>query len=111
MVRHRIEFTNVTPFEQRFRRIPPSMMDEVRSHLQQLLTAGVIRRSHSPWASNIVIARKKDGILKMCVDYRMLNRRTHKDAYGLPRIEEILDILARNRFFSVVDMKSPSRDL
>ena len=68
--------------------------------------AGVIRKSFSPWASNIVIVRKKDGSLRMCIDYRQLNRRTIKDSFALPRIEEILESLGGNRYFSVLDLKS-----
>ncbi len=105
-VRHRIELTDNIPFKQRYRRIPPSMFDEVRSHLQQLLDAGILRRSHSPWASNMVLVRKKDGSLRVCVDYRMLNQRTVKDAYALPRVEEILDCLSGNKYFTVLDAKS-----
>ena len=82
------------------------MIDEVRNHIQQLLTSGVIRRSKSPWASNVVLVRKKDGQLRMCIDYRQLNQRTVKDAYALPRIDDILDSLHGNRYFTVLDMKS-----
>lgn len=106
MVRHRIDLVDNTPFKQRCRRIIPSMFEEVRNHLQQLLAAGIIQRSHSPWASNVVLVRKKSGALRMCVDYRQLNRQTIKDAYALPRVDEMLDSLAGNRFFSVIDMKS-----
>ena len=70
------------------------------------LTSGIIRRYKSPWTSNIVLCRKKDGKLRMCVDYRQLNERTTKDSYALPRIDEILDALLGNKYFSVLDMKS-----
>ena len=60
-VKHKIELPNDIPFKQRYRRIPPSMFDEVRNHLQQLLSAGIIRRSHSPFASNVVLVKKKTG--------------------------------------------------
>lgn len=106
LVRHRIELTDNTPFKQKHRRIPPAMYEEVRNHIQQLLACGVIRQSHSPFASNIVLCRKKDGNLRMCVDYRQLNERTIKDAHALPRIEEILEALAGNSYFTVIDMKS-----
>ncbi|XP_076101165.1 uncharacterized protein LOC143070948 [Mytilus galloprovincialis] len=105
-VRHRIDLTDDTPFKQRHRRIPPAMFDEVRTHLQQLLTAGIIRRSHSPWSSNVVLCRKKDGKLRMCIDYRQLNQRSVKDSYALPRSEEILDALGGNTLYTVLDMKS-----
>nr|ATA66765.1 Pol [Haliotis discus hannai] len=105
-VKHRIELTDNTPFKQRHRRIPPSMFQEVKDHLQQLLACGIIRRSHSPWASNVVLVRKADNSLRMCIDFRSLNRRTVKDAYALPRIEDIFDRLAGSKFFTVLDMKS-----
>lgn len=82
------------------------MIDEVRLHIEQLLSAGIIRKSKSPFASNVVLVKKKDGTLRMCVDYRMLNKRTIKDSYALPRIEDILDTLSGSKFFSVLDMKS-----
>lgn len=105
-VQHKIELDNDKPFTQRYRRIPPSMFEEVRSHLHQLLRAGIITKSHSPWSSNVVLVKKKNGSLRICVDYRQLNNRTKKDAYSLPRIEEILDCLAGNKYFSTIDMKS-----
>lgn len=105
-VKHRIELTDERPFKQRYRRIPPHMYNEVREHLKQLLACGIIRPSHSPFSSPVVLARKKDGSLRMCVDYRGLNQRTIKDSYALPRIDDILDSLAGAKYFSVLDMKS-----
>ena len=105
-VQHKIHLDDNTPFKQRHRRIPPSMIEEVRNHIQQLLAAGIIRRSESPWTSNVVLVRKKSGELRMCVDYRQLNARTIRDAYALPRPEEILESLGGNSYFSVLDMKS-----
>jgi len=105
LFKHRIELNNPTPFKERHRRIPPGMVEEVRAHLEQLLTGGIIRKSKSPFASNIVLVRKKSGKLRMCVDYRLLNNRTIKDAYALPRVEEIFDCL-HGKYFSTIDMKS-----
>lgn len=105
-VKHRIDLYDDTPFKQAYRRIPPAMLDEVRSHLQELVASGVIRRSHSPWCSNVVLARRKDGRIRLCTDFRQLNNRTVKDSYALPRIDDILDCLAGSNFFTVLDMKS-----
>ena len=105
-VRHRIDMVDETSVKHRYRRIPPSMYDEVRSHLKQLLDNSVIRPSHLPFASAIVIVRKKNGTIRMCVDYRQLNKQSKKDSYALPRIEELLDCCAGSKFFSVLDMKS-----
>jgi hypothetical protein len=82
------------------------MYDEVGSHLKQLMDNSVIRPSHSPFASAIIIVRKKNGTIRMCVDYRQLNKQSKKDSYALPRIEELLDCCAGSKFFSVLDMKS-----
>lgn len=106
LVKHRIELIDETPFKQRTRRIPPAMFEEIRNHLQMLLDANIIRKSSSPFSSNVVIVRKKDNKLRMCIDYRQLNQRTKKDAYALPRIEKILNALSGNKYFSILDMKS-----
>ncbi len=90
-VKHRINLTDETPLKQRHRRIPPAMYEEVRSHLQQLKECGIIQESASPWASPVVLVRKKNGKLRFCVDYRAINKRTIKDSYALPRIEELVD--------------------
>jgi len=105
-IKHRIDLTDDVPFKVPYRRIPPSMIDEVRKHLEQLLSSGIIEKSKSPFASAVVLVRKKNGSLRLCVDYRLLNRKTIKDAYALPRIEEIFDILHGARYFSTLDMKA-----
>lgn len=106
VIRHRIQLDDNRPFKQKHRRIPPSMYDEVREHLKQLLAANIIRKSYSPWSSNVVLARKKDGTLRMCIDFRQFNQRTIQDSYALPRTEEIFDSLAGSKYFSILDMKS-----
>jgi hypothetical protein len=83
-----------------------AMFDEVKEHIKQLLTAGTIRPSHSPWTSNVVLVKKKNGKLRMCIDYRHLNNNTNNDSYALPRIEDLLDSLGGNTYFTTVDMKS-----
>ena len=105
-VKHRIELLDEHPFKQRYRRIPPHMFEEVSDHLRQLEASGVIRPSKSPFSSPIVCCRKKDGSLRLCVDYRLLNQRTKKDNYCLPRIEDILDSLNGSCYFSRLDLKS-----
>ena len=106
LIDHRIELSNEVPFKQRHRRIPPAMFTEVKQHLQQMLQSGVIRHSKSPWCSNMVLVRKKDGGLRLCIDYRQLNKRTIRDSYSLPRIEETLDSLSGAKYFSSLDLRS-----
>ena len=98
-IRHKIVLTDNQPFKDRTRRIPPGMYEEVKQHLKDMLACGAIRTSQSPWSSNVVLVRKKDGSLRLCLDFRRLNERTVRDAYMLPRIEETLDNLQGAPFF------------
>ncbi len=99
LISHDIPLLDDVPVRQRYRRIPPSEYEVVKAHINQLLEAQVIRESCSPYASLIVLVKKKDGSLRMCVHYRHLNSKTRKDAFPLPRIEETLDSLAGARVF------------
>ena len=94
------------PFKERFRRIPPPQLDEVREHLKLMLDAGVIRPSNSPWCNAVVLVRKKDGSLRFCIDFRKLNSLTVKDSHPLPRICEMLESLAGAAHYSTFDMNS-----
>ncbi|KAL7878188.1 hypothetical protein SRHO_G00048310 [Serrasalmus rhombeus] len=105
-VEHHIRLTDPRPFRERSRRIAPADIDDVRRHLQELLAAGIIKESRSPYASPIVIARKKTGKIRMCIDYRTLNSRTIPDQYTVPRIDDALDCLAGSKWFSVLDLRS-----
>ncbi len=105
-VEHNIHLNDNTPFRERSRRIAPADLDDLRRHLQGLLVAGIIKESRSPYASPIVLARKKNGQLRMCIDYRTLNRRTTPDQYTVPRIDDALDCLSGSKWFSVLDLRS-----
>ncbi|KAL7870652.1 hypothetical protein SRHO_G00081490 [Serrasalmus rhombeus] len=106
LIEHEIPLLDDVPVRQRYRRIPPSEYELVKAHIDQLLEARVVRESSSPYAFPIVLVKKKDGSLRMCVDYRLLNSKTRKDAFPLPRIEESLDALAGARWFSTLDLAS-----
>ena len=106
LVKHHIELTDPIPFKESYRRIPPQMYDEVKTHIQEMLDLGAIRHSNSPWSSAIVLVRKKDGRLRFCIDLRKLNNRTVKDAYSLPRIEPLLDTFLGSTIFTTLDLKA-----
>lgn len=106
LITHEIPLLDDAPVRQRFRRIPPSEYDAVKTHIRQLLDSKVIRESNSPYASPIVIVRKKDGTIRLCVDYRQLNSKTRRDTFPLPRIEESLDALSGAKWFSTLDLAS-----
>ena len=71
-----------------------------------MIEAGAIQPSKSPFSSNLVLVRKKDGSLRFCIDFRKLNGRTVKDAYTLPRIDDTMDTLLGAKYFSKLDLRS-----
>ena len=106
ILKHDIQLTDHQPFKERYRRIPPLLFEEVKQHLQEMVEVGAIRRSFSPWASAVVLVRKKDGALRLCIDLRKLNNRNVKDGYALPRIDDTLGCLHGAKWFSTLDLKS-----
>ena len=106
LVEHKIELSDNHPFKEPHRRIPPALIEEVREHLQDMLKAEAIRESSSPYSSNVVIVRKKDGTIRFCVDYRRLNNRTIQDALAIPRVEDSLHLLSGAKYFSKLDLRS-----
>nr|XP_054592228.1 uncharacterized protein LOC129157094 [Nothobranchius furzeri] len=106
LVQHRIHTGDAPPIKERYRPLPPSMYQEIKLLLTDMLEKGVVRESCSPWAAPIVLVKKKDGSWRFCVDYRKLNSVTHKDAFPLPRIEETLTNLTRAEWFSTLDLAS-----
>lgn len=105
-VKHRIKLSDETPFKQRAQPIHPQDFEAVRKHLQELLSSGIIRESESPFSSPIVVVKKKNGNVRLCIDYRKLNLQTIKDAYALPNLEETFAALNGSKWFTVLDLKS-----
>jgi hypothetical protein len=88
------------------RRTPLCFAGEEEELLKKMLDAGVIQESVSDWASSPVLIRKKDGSVRWCIDYRALNNVTVKDTFPLPLIDDCLDTLAGNIWFSKLDANS-----
>lgn len=89
LISHDIPLVDEIPVCQRYSHIPPSEYKAAKAHIHQLLDIQVIRESSSPFASPIVLVKKKDVSLWLCVDYLLLNSKTSKDAFPLPRIEDL----------------------
>lgn len=103
---HRIRLQEDKPFRERSRRVPLGDLDDLREQLNELQRTKVIKESRSPYASPIVLVRKKNGSIRLCIDYRTLNRRTIPDQYATPRIEDALQCLSGAKWFSVLDLRS-----
>ena len=87
-------------------RMAPLELRELKVQLQDLLDKGFIRPSTSPWGAPVLFVKKKDGSLRMCVDYRQLNKVTIKNKYPLPRIDDLFDQLQGAEYFSKIDLQS-----
>ncbi|KAF7646900.1 hypothetical protein LDENG_00180850 [Lucifuga dentata] len=105
-VEHHIQLSDSRPFRERSWHLAPADIDDVRRHLQELLQAGIIKETRSPYASPIVIARKKNGSIRMCIDYKTLNRCTIPGQYTTLRINDALDCLSGSKWFSVLNLCS-----
>ncbi|GFS58268.1 retrovirus-related Pol polyprotein from transposon 17.6 [Trichonephila clavipes] len=105
-MKHRTDTEEYPPIKQHPRRLPFAKQEEVQKLIKDMKNNDVIEPSSSPWASPIVLVRKKDGSTRFCVDYRRLNDVSKKDSYPLPRIDDTLDTLTGNTWFSTLDLKS-----
>ena len=106
LVQHVINTGDHAPIRQPVRRMPFALRKSVDDMVGEMLDQGVIQPSHSPWASPIVLVRKKDGGVRFCVDYRRLNHITKLDEFPLPRIDDTLDLLAGAQYFTTLDLAS-----
>lgn len=106
-VDHRIELLpGSQPTSRPIYRMSPGELDELKKQLQELTDSGFIQPSKSPYGAPVLFVKKKDGSMRMCVDYRDLNRITIKNRYPLPRIEELFDRLRGAKYFSKIDLRS-----
>ena len=106
-VDHRIELTpGATPPSRPTFRLSANELSELKKQLEELTKQGFIQPSKSPFGAPILFVKKKDGTMRMCVDYRALNNVTIKNSYPLPRIDELFDRLQGARFFTKLDLRS-----
>ncbi|UYV84832.1 K02A2.6-like, partial [Cordylochernes scorpioides] len=105
-VKHRINTGDHLPTKQRPYRVAPRERQIIQDEVNKMEKLDIIQPSESPWASPVVLIRKKDGSWRFCVDYRRLNKITKKDVYPLPRIDDTLDCLRGARFYSSMDLQS-----
>ena len=105
-VLHEIEINDARPVRCGPRRLAPAGLRREQDCVREMLSGGQIEPSDSPWASPVVLVTKKDGSTRFCVDYRRLNSLTVKDAYPLPRIDDSLQLLGNQQWFSTMDLAS-----
>lgn len=102
----KINLKDDTPVKKCYNSIPKPLYKEVKEYVQNLLDRGWIKKSSSAYSSPVVCVRKKDSSLRLCVDFRELNRKTIPDRHPLPRIQDLLDSLGGFTWFSILDQGS-----
>ena len=87
-------------------KMAPAELRELKAQLEKLMSKGFIRPSISPWGAPVLFMKKKDGSLRLCIDYMQLNRVTIRNQYPLPRIDELFDQLPGSRVYSKIYLRS-----
>ena len=105
-IQHAINTGTAVPVRQPARRLPFGKREAEQEEIARMLDRGVTEPSNSPWSSPVVFVTKKDGSIRFCVDYRVLNSVTFKDAYLIPRVDECLDALSGSKWYSSMDLNS-----
>ena len=106
LVEHSIDTGDQRPIRQSLRRHPMARLDTIDRQVDELIQDDLVEPAASPWASNVVLVRKKDGSYRLCVDYRALNEVTYKDSYPLPHIDTCLGSMNGAVWFSTLDLRS-----
>ena len=101
---HHIRTGDSQPVYQQPHRIPHAWKDQVRKEIQAMLDAGIVVPSDSPWTSPIVPVKKKDGSIRLCIDYRKLNEVTEEDRYQMPRVDDLIERIGSALFITTIDL-------
>nr|CAN74360.1 hypothetical protein VITISV_035876 [Vitis vinifera] len=91
--------------------MPPAELLELRKQLKELLDAGLIQPSRAPYGAPVLFQKKQDGSLRMCVNYRALNKVTIKNKYPIPLATELFDRLSKASYFTKLDLRSGYRQV
>jgi hypothetical protein len=102
-----IHLTDSVPVQKNYTAVPRPLYPEVKQYVEDLLNKGYVQKSRSSYSSPVVCVRKKDGNLRLCVDYRQLNKKTAPDRHPLPRVQATLESLGGNKWFMVLDEGRP----
>lgn len=106
LIKYEIRLLDNNPIKQRYRERNPVMQQVINEHVDKMLEEGVTELFSSPWSLFIVLARKKDGTYRICLDYGRLNAITEKGAYLLPQVNATLDKLRVAKYLITIDRKS-----
>ena len=104
LTEHTINTGDIQPVRLPPYRIPQAYRVKVEEEIKEMLAHNIITPSSSGWAAPMVIVKKKDGSLQICVDYRRLNSRTKVDAYPMPRISDLIDQLGTAKYITTLDL-------
>jgi hypothetical protein len=99
LTRHNIVMGSARPIRLPPYRLPP-YRETIQNELKEMLPSGIIEHSQSEWSAPIVPVKKKDGTLRLCVDYRRLNEVSKADAYPMPRVDDLIDRFGQVRYIS-----------
>jgi hypothetical protein len=106
LVEHSIDTADHRPIRHGLRRHPMAHLTMIDEQVNEMLRNDLVEPAASPWASNVVLVRKKDGSMRLCVDYRALNGATYKDSYPLSHIDTCLGSMDGTVWFSTLDLRS-----